>query len=198
MAVLMIVEAPGATREQYDRTNEIMRSRGGDDVPEGLIQHVAAFDEDGLVIADVWESEEALMRFRDERLGAALEESGVAAAAGRPSILQVHNRLTGKGAEGSVLVLLDIDDLSSDDYDSMAADMEAFAAADGSRHPVTTHAAAHKDNGGMFIADLWESPETFGKFAEEQIAPTSQKVGLGPIEPRVVPVHNRISADERS
>jgi hypothetical protein len=44
----------------------------------------------------------------------------------------------------------------------------------------------------VFVLDLWESPEAFGKFAEEQIGPAGAKVGMGPVEPRILPVHNRI------
>jgi quinol monooxygenase YgiN len=190
MAVMRIVESPEATPADYDRANEILNIHTDGDAPEGLIQHVCARDGNGLVIVDVWESEEALDRFFQERLGPALQESGVAASAGPPRTFQVHNRLTGKGAQASVLVLLEIDDLSSDDYDAMAASMEAFAGE--GNHPVTTHVAVHKDGGGMVIADLWESPEAFGKFAQEEIAPASERVGLGPIEPRIVPVHNRL------
>src|SRR5205085_3244439 len=40
MAVLMIMDSPEATTEQYDRTNEILGIRGDEDAPEGLVQHV--------------------------------------------------------------------------------------------------------------------------------------------------------------
>jgi hypothetical protein len=191
MAVLMVLEAPGATREEYDRTNEIMGIRGDDDAPEGLIQHVAAFDDEGLVIADVWESEEALGRFYEERLGAALEESGVSRSAKEPRRHEVHNSLTGQGSEANALMLIDIPDFGTDKYDAMVSNMDAHVG-DGSQHPCVTHVAARAEHGGVFVADLWESPEAFGKFGEEQIGPAGAAVGLGPIEPRIVPVHNRI------
>src|SRR4051794_8106352 len=94
MAVLTIVEAPGATTQEYDRTNEILDIDGDRGVPDGLIQHVAASDGNGLVICDVWESEEAFRRF-GERLGPALAEAGVAESAGPPRMHAVHNRVTG-------------------------------------------------------------------------------------------------------
>lgn len=192
MSVLMITEAPGATAEEYDRTNEIMGIHGDEDAPEGLIQHVAAIDDSGLLIVDVWESEEAIGRFFDDRLGAALEEAGLAAkSTGEPRRLPVHNSLTGKGTEANVLMLVEIEDLGTDVYDKMVAGMDAHYG-DGSQHPCTTHVAAKRENGGVVVADLWESPEAFGKFAEEQIGPAGAAVGLGPIEPRIVPVHNRV------
>jgi hypothetical protein len=53
MAVLMIMESPGATTDQYEKVNEIMGIRGDEDAPEGLVQHVAAKSDDGIVIVDV-------------------------------------------------------------------------------------------------------------------------------------------------
>jgi hypothetical protein len=191
MAVLMVMEAPGATAEQYDRTNEIMGIRGDDDAPDGLIQHVAAIDGDGLLIADVWESDDALDRFYQERLGAALEQSGVAGSAGPPRRMQVHNMLAGKPQDAGVVMLIDVEDLKPDGYDKMAANMPAHTG-DTAEGPWVTHTAAVTEGGGIFVLDLWESPEAFGKFAEEQIGPAAGAVGLGPIEPRIVPVHNRI------
>jgi hypothetical protein len=191
MAVLMVLEAPGATTEEYDRTNEIMGIHSDDDAPDGLIQHVCALDGDVLVIADVWESEDALDRFFEERLGAALEESGVAASAGKPRRMQVHNRLEGAPDDAGIVMMIDVPDLGSDAYDEMAANMPAHTG-DTSEGPWVTHTAAHTDGGGIFVLDLWESPEAFGKFAEEQIGPAAAKVGMGPIDPRILPVHNRI------
>jgi hypothetical protein len=191
MSVLMVMEASGATPEQYDRTNEIMGIHGDGDAPDGLIQHVAAFDDGGLVIADVWESEEALNRFYEERLGAALQESGIAGSAGRPRRMQVHNMLSGAPDDAGVAIMIDVPDLGTDAYDEMAASMPAHTG-DTSQGPWVTHTAAAADGGGVFVLDLWESPDAFGKFAEEQIGPAAAKVGLGAIEPRILPVHNRI------
>jgi hypothetical protein len=42
-----------------------------DPVPVGLILHVAGPTDEGVRTIDVWETEEAWQRFRDERLGSA-------------------------------------------------------------------------------------------------------------------------------
>ena len=196
MAVMMIMDAPEGTTEEYDRTNEIMGLRGDEDAPEGLIQHVAASDGNGLLVVDVWESEDAFGRFYEQRLGPALEQSGVAASGGEPRPpVPVHNMLTGRGTEANVLMLIEIDDLGTDAYDQMASRMPAHQDG-GSDGPWVTHTAAKKD-GGMVVADLWDSAEAFGKFAEEEIGPAGAAVGLGPIEPRIVRVHNRIRGRAR-
>jgi hypothetical protein len=188
---MRIVESPEATTADYDRANEILGINGDEDAPEGLIQHVCASEGTGLLIVDVWESEEALDRFSQERLGAALQESGVASSAGPPRTFEVHNSLSGVGTDAGILMLIEIDDLGPDAYDEMVGKMDAHYG-DGSKHPCVTHVAARTEGGGMLIADLWESPQAFGKFAEEQIGPAGAAVGLGPIEPRMVPVHNRV------
>jgi hypothetical protein len=192
MSVLMVMEAPGATREEYDRANEILGISGDDDAPDGLIQHVAAFDDEGLVIVDLWESEEAIDRFFDERLGAALDEAGVLEKSSGPARRhEVHNALTGQGSDANALMLIELSDFGTDAYDQMVSNMDAHVG-DGSQHPCVTHVAARSADGGVLVADLWESPEAFGKFGEEQIGPAGAAAGLGPIEPRIIPVHNRV------
>jgi heme-degrading monooxygenase HmoA len=194
MAVVMIMESPGATTDQYDKVNEIMGIRGDEDAPEGLVQHVAATSDDGVVIVDVWESPEALDRFFQERLGAALEQAGLGSDA-PPRRHEVHNRLTGKGTDANVLLLIDADGLSTDQYDQMASRMPAHADG-GSDGPWFSHTAAKAD-GGMVVVDVWDSAEAFGRFAEEQIAPAGQEAGMGPIEPRILPIHNVIRGRAR-
>jgi hypothetical protein len=194
MALLMIMESPGATTDQYDKVNEIMGIGGEEDAPDGLIQHLAAASDDGMVVADVWESQEALDRFFGERLGAALQQAGMGSDS-PPRILPVHNRLTGKGTEPNLLILIDADGLTTDQYDQMAARMPAHADG-GSDGPWFAHTAASKD-GGVVVADVWDSAESFGQFAEAQIGPAAQEVGMGPIEPRMLPIHNVIRGRAR-
>jgi hypothetical protein len=90
MSVMLVLEVPGASTEDYDRVNELAGVSGN--VPEGLIHHACAVTPDGLLVADVWESQEAIDRFFSERLGAALAQVGLE---GTPRILPVHNRIDG-------------------------------------------------------------------------------------------------------
>ena len=191
MAVLMIMEAQGATIDQYERTNELMGIRGDEDAPDGLIQHVAGHDGNALVVVDVWESEEKLQRFFEGRLGAALAQAGIDPESTPPTLLPVHNRFDGAGSEPNVVLIMDIDDLSTETYDRMTEAMPAHYDG-GANHPAASHTAAKKDSGGMVVVDVWDSPESFGKFAEEAIGPQAAEVGMSPPEPRVIQVHNRI------
>jgi hypothetical protein len=74
MAIVRIQETsmPGAGMETYDRVNETMNIES--DPPPGLICHTASQTDDGMVIVDVWESQEAAGRFEEERLLPALRE----------------------------------------------------------------------------------------------------------------------------
>jgi len=194
MAVLMMLELPGATPEQYDRANEILGIAGDDDAPEGLISHAAGLTDEGMVIVDVWDSAESLERFFEEReVQAAMNEAG--AELGEPRVLPVHNEFEGGGSDAGVLMIAELDDFDTDTYDQMASGMEGHGSAE---HPAVYHAAAVTDGGGMVIVDIWESPDAFGKFAQEQIAPAGEEAGMAPLEPRFVPVHRRIKGHSAS
>jgi hypothetical protein len=43
---------------------------------------------------------------------------------------------------------------------------------------------------GLKVVDVWESPEVFQKFADEQIGPYTSEVGLDPPEVTSYPVYN--------
>ena|SRR5579862_4836046 len=94
MAILMLMDVPGGTVEQYDRTSEILGIHGDGDAPEGLISHVCAVTDDGVMLADVWDSEESLHRFLEGGLGAALAEAGMPQTT--PTVIPVHTMLRGK------------------------------------------------------------------------------------------------------
>jgi hypothetical protein len=87
----MFLELPGATTEQYDRLNEAMGIHSPDDEPDALISHVCARVDGGLMIFDVWRSQEDLDDFLQNRVGPAARELGVTAA--EPRFGSVHHQL---------------------------------------------------------------------------------------------------------
>jgi hypothetical protein len=167
MAVLVILDIEGATLAQYDAVDELMGGTSADNAPEGLISHTAGETETGLIVADVWESAEAMQRAFEAHLGPALEKVGVPPA--HPRILPVHNHLHGRGDEAGVIVIAEIEGMSADDYDRLTADMAAHAG-DGGAHPAVSHIAAVSDD-GLVAIDVWASEEEFGRFAESELAP---------------------------
>ena len=70
MAVVLVVQGPGLTREQYEDSITKISTTGKLDSPgdwpvEGLLAHIAGEGPNGFRVIDVWESEDALHRFGD-------------------------------------------------------------------------------------------------------------------------------------
>ena len=93
MAIGVIFDAPGFTRDQYEQLNEHMF--GGpapDEAPDGLIIHTAGETASGLRIFDAWESREAFDRFINEQVMPAAEALGMPPM-GDPEIYELVNVL---------------------------------------------------------------------------------------------------------
>ena len=78
MSDVIILEFPGVTAEQYQAVNKVLGidATGEGDWPEPLQSHTAAHGDTGLVVVEVWESQEAQAAFM-ARLGPALAEVGL-------------------------------------------------------------------------------------------------------------------------
>jgi hypothetical protein len=78
MSEVLILEFAGVTADQYHAVNKILGvdAGGGGDWPAPLQTHVAALGDAGLVVVEVWESQEAQAAFMAQ-LGPALGEVGV-------------------------------------------------------------------------------------------------------------------------
>jgi hypothetical protein len=75
MTFVMQMRFRGITPEQYEEARE--RVRWDVDYAEGGKLHIAAFDDQGLRVTDLWESAEDFDRFGRERLMPALQEMGI-------------------------------------------------------------------------------------------------------------------------
>ena len=65
MASLWMMELDGVTAERYEDLRRRVDWEGK--VPPGLQMHVAAFDERGLVVTELWESPDLLQKYMEER-----------------------------------------------------------------------------------------------------------------------------------
>ena len=73
MPISRYQEARQVTTESYDAVNEKLNMP--DDPPDGLLSHaVAPMEGGGMRFWEVWESEEHMWRFEDERLMPAIRE----------------------------------------------------------------------------------------------------------------------------
>ena len=154
MPVLILIELEGATPAQHDEVEELLGT-GPDNPPPGLISHTAAVSDTGLVIADVWESMGDAERFF-ETLGPALGQVGVAPA--EPKVAPVHHHVTGNGESAGVLLVVEFDGMTTDDYDAITADIPDDS------HPSVLHVAGATDD-GILVVDVWGSPEEFATSA---------------------------------
>jgi len=82
----MVMDVPGGTTVQYDRMLALLRGSA----PPGLVSHVCAPTDRGLLVVDVWETQEALDAFLvTGGFGAALKEAGITEL--QPRIYAVHD-----------------------------------------------------------------------------------------------------------
>ncbi|MFF9779326.1 hypothetical protein ACF1HJ_37500 [Streptomyces sp. NPDC013978] len=78
MSVVMSMHWPEVTPEQYDTVRDAVDWEG---VPAAGGQiHVAWFDDQGLHVTDVWESQQAFESFFAERLAPVIEKAGLPGA----------------------------------------------------------------------------------------------------------------------
>lgn len=79
MAYAFVQTLKGMEDADYDRIKTAL----GDDVPDGLILHVAGPVEGGYRYLDVWESKEQWARFHNELLHPMLEQAGIMTLVGK-------------------------------------------------------------------------------------------------------------------
>lgn len=87
MAIGVLTEYPGVTREQYERLSDAM---GLGDMPAGELIHVCGPTNDGWRIVEVWESEDAYERFVTEIIVPAAQAVAFPAPARREVFVPQH------------------------------------------------------------------------------------------------------------
>jgi hypothetical protein len=97
MAVVVVLEMPGMTQAQYEQSAEKVAGKPGPvkspgDWPvAGLVSHTSAPTDDGWLVVDVWESEEAFRQF-GETIMPILRDLGVQDV--QPRVYPVFNVVT--------------------------------------------------------------------------------------------------------
>lgn len=81
MSDALLLEFKGVTADQYKAVNDLLgldQHTGAGDSPAGLVSHTGGTTADGgLVVFEVWESQEAQAAFMGGVLGAALGQVGL-------------------------------------------------------------------------------------------------------------------------
>jgi hypothetical protein len=75
MAIGIMFQGADVSRDQYERVLEQVTPGG--QMPAGMLSHAAGMGENGLVVFEVWDSQESAQRFFDDKLGQALQEANV-------------------------------------------------------------------------------------------------------------------------
>lgn len=75
MAVMMVMEWDGVTKDEYEQARTLVDWEGN--VPDGAMLHVAAVADGALHVTDVWESAEQFQRFAETRLMPAVQQIGI-------------------------------------------------------------------------------------------------------------------------
>jgi len=76
MAVALVIELPGVSREQYDRVMKDLNFEASGPA-KGMILHIAGPIATGWQVVDVWETRADFDRFLDRDLGRALKNAGI-------------------------------------------------------------------------------------------------------------------------
>jgi len=80
MSDALVLEFSGVSAAQYREVNAILGidpETGEGDWPDGLTCHTGAASAGGLLVFEVWESQEAQVAFTNSRLGPALGQVGL-------------------------------------------------------------------------------------------------------------------------
>lgn len=80
------------TVQKYEQTIKDLKAAGAGN-PSGRLYHVVTLQPQGMLVTDVWESEESLKKFSDTLIPI-LKKNGVNPA--QPIFLPVHNVIPGK------------------------------------------------------------------------------------------------------
>lgn len=88
MAIGAIFEGAGVSQAQYEQARDQVAP--GNKAPPGLLYHAAGPIENGWCVMEVWESQEALDQFFQQKLGAALKQANINV---QPRFFQVVNTM---------------------------------------------------------------------------------------------------------
>jgi quinol monooxygenase YgiN len=75
MAFGVVFQGTGVSQDQYQQVFDQVAPDG--QLQPGMLYHAAGVSPDGVVVFEVWESQEAMQRFFQEQLGEALQQANI-------------------------------------------------------------------------------------------------------------------------
>jgi hypothetical protein len=158
MTVALVLDFPGATREQYDEIVERMQL-GGHMAPGGQV-HVAGSHAGGWRVIDVWDSLEAFERFRDDQIVPHVQAVGLAPP--QVQTVDVDDEMTDDGRSAAFVQYLILPGLDRAAFRALHDEVVP-----GGERPegMTFHINGPAD-GGWCVIDGWTSKESRERFMQ--------------------------------
>ena len=163
MSIALVMDFPGASRDQYDEVVKRMHLHGR--MPAGGLIHVAGSYGSGWRVIDVWDDPEKFAQFSDEQIIPLTAAAGMRDPEVR--VVQVAEEKPGSGEPPALVQCVTIPGL----------DQAAFRAADKQILPtgeppeaVTFHVNGPVE-GGWCVIDGWTSKQARDDFMEARIRP---------------------------
>jgi hypothetical protein len=169
MAVAIVMDFPGGTREQYDQVLEKMDLGGR--VPDGGLHHTAGATDDGWRVLDVWESMDKFQSFAQAKIRPYTAEVGLPEPQMR--VVDLHNHeTTGDDADIRLVQILrpPIDAATYDEVHAKIADPLPEGG--------IWHVAGRGADGDWYIIDAWVSREARDRFDAERVRPVLEERGM--------------------
>jgi hypothetical protein len=189
MAVALILDFPGGTREQYDRVVAKMDLHGR--MPDGGMFHAAGSYESGWRVTDVWEELSTFERFRDEKIGPITQAEGMDPP--NVEVIEVAEQKRASGARPEFVQVVKLPGL--DQVGFRAADMEILSVSGGRAPAGITFHVNGPSEGGWCVVDAWSSKAERDRFIEERVGPVMQEADLtGPPEIQELMVEATLAA----
>jgi hypothetical protein len=95
-----------------------------------------------------------------------------------------------KDAAMAVLMILEVEGGTTEQYDRVD-ELLGVISAENAPEGLISHTAGLTDT-GLFVADVWESPQDIDRFFETKLGAALQGAGVQPAPPRILPVHNHL------
>jgi hypothetical protein len=158
MAVALVLDFPGGTREQYDEVVSRMHL-DGHMAPGGQV-HVAGPQGDGWRVIDVWDDMESFERFRDQQIIPHTREVGLAPPQVR--VLEVDDAMDHDGSSPGFAQFVLMPGLDRAAFRALHAEVVP-----GGARPegISFHVNGPLE-GGWCVIDAWVSKESRDRFME--------------------------------
>ena len=88
MAIGLLFQGGSVSQDQYQQVLDAVSP--GNQPPPGMLYHAAGMGDDGMVVFEIWESQEAVQQVFDEKLGQALQDANITV---QPTFFQIVNTM---------------------------------------------------------------------------------------------------------